>query len=114
MELVGQVTSERLEDETSVVSVAGWLDLYTVPQLEPALLTVDGAGSVVVDLSQCTFVDATSLGVLLVAKRRLAAKAKFSIVVSLPETRRTFELTGLDRKRTLQPSLTAVPNGRTR
>jgi anti-sigma B factor antagonist len=108
-----QATSERLEDGTFVVAVAGELDLYTVPELERALLGADGAGSVVVELSQCTFIDSTALGTLVAANRRLRlAGARLSIVAPLAAgVLRPFELTGLDRVFPFHPSLASVMNG---
>jgi len=110
-----QVGTERLEDGTFVVSVAGELDLYTAPELERALLGADGAGSVVVDLSQCTFIDSSSLSTLITAKRRLdLAEAQLSVVTTSSEITRPFELTGLDREFAFHPSVTSARNGATR
>jgi anti-sigma B factor antagonist len=110
-----QATSERLDDGTFVVSVVGELDLYTAPELERALLAADGAGSVVVELGGCTFIDSTALGILIETKRRLRlARGRLAIVAPSAEIRRTFELTGLDRELGLHPSLTSALNGRTR
>jgi len=96
VELVGfQVTSERLEDGTCVVVVAGELDLYTVPELERALLAAEGARSVAVELSECTFIDSTAIGILLAAKRRIG---RLSLLGAPSAVRRPFELTGLDRE----------------
>ena len=109
-----QATSERLQDGTFVVSVAGELDLYTVPELEQALLGVDGADAVVVELSRCTFIDSTALTSLLAAKRRLGpAQARLGIVAPSAEIRRPFELTGLDREFAFHPSLDSALNGGT-
>ncbi len=83
-----ETTSNRLEDGTVVVAVVGELDLYTVPQLEEVLFEAEGIAPVVVDLSDCTFIDSAALGILLAAKRRLGV----AIVASSPEIRRPFEL----------------------
>ena len=114
MELDGfQARSERLEDGTLVVSVVGELDFFTAPEFEEALLAADGARSVVVELSGCTFIDSGALGVLVAADRRLA-KARLSVVASSAEIRRPFELTGLDRKFAFHASLASALNGGTR
>lgn len=106
MELIEfQATSERLEGGAVLVSVRGELDLYTVPQLERALRDADGAGPVVIELSECTFIDSTALGVLVEASRRSDGKAPLSIVASSPQIQRPFELTGLDREFVFHPSL---------
>ena len=108
-----QAMSERLDDETLVVSVVGELDLYTASELERALLAADGARSVVVELSGCTFIDSAALDVLLAADRRLA-EARLSVVAGAAEIRLPFELTGLDRKFPFHASLASALNGGTR
>jgi anti-sigma B factor antagonist len=115
MELVGfQVTSERLADETFVLSVAGELDLYTAPELERALLAADGARSVLVELSKCTFIDSSALGILIAAKRRLGvAEARLSLAGAAAAIRRPFELTGLDREFPFHQSLASALDGGT-
>jgi anti-sigma B factor antagonist len=106
MELIEfQARSERLENGTVVVSVSGELDLYTVPELERALRDADAAGPVVIELSECTFIDSTALGALVSANRRLDGKAPLSVVATSAEIQRPFELTGLDREFSFHPSL---------
>jgi anti-sigma B factor antagonist len=107
-----QATSKRLDDGTFVVSVAGELDLYTVPALERALLSAEDGGAIVVELSECTFIDSTALGILLAAKRRLGiAGPRLSIVAPSPEVRQPFELTGVDREFAFHPCLASALNG---
>jgi anti-sigma B factor antagonist len=107
-----QATGRRLEDDTFVISVAGELDLYTLPEFERALRGADGARSVVVELSQCTFIDSTALGILVLANRRLGhAGARLSVVAPSAEIRQPFELTGLDRKFAFHRSLASALNG---
>jgi anti-sigma B factor antagonist len=113
MELVEfKARSQRLEDGTLLVSVAGELDLHTVPELEREMGDADGAGPVVVELSECTFIDSTAVGVLVAARRRFGARgASLAIVATSAEIRRTFELTGLDREFSFYPSLASALNG---
>jgi anti-sigma B factor antagonist len=107
-----QAKSERLDDLTLVVSVAGELDVYTVPHLERALLAADGARSVVVELSECTFVDSSTLAVLLEASRRLSlSDARLLIVATSADVLRPFELTGLDSEFAFHASVAAALNG---
>ena len=113
VELEFEATGEQRADGTFVVSVAGELDLYTAPEFERALLAADGAGSVVVDLSRCTFIDSSALGRLLAANRRLGlAQARLSIVAPSAEVRQPFQLTGLDREFAFHQSLALALNGR--
>ena len=108
-ELAGTRDDEfRIDVETAsglaVVVVAGEVDLFTAPELRDRLARVDedGAERVVLDLSRVTLVDSMALGVLLGAKRRLAAHdGSLDLVVSKPDIRRIFEITMLDRVFTL-------------
>ena len=109
-----QARSERLRDGTRIVAVAGELDLYTAPELEQALLAIDGARAVV-DLSECTFIDSTALALLVEANSRLGyPQARLSIVAAAAEIRRPFELTGLDRRFAFYPTMSAALEGAVR
>jgi anti-sigma B factor antagonist len=83
-----------------VVTATGEVDMYTAPTLEQALDGVIGLGgtSVVLDLTEVTFVDSTLLSVLLRYRDRLTDLGGLLVVVSDDRRiRRTFEITGLDR-----------------
>jgi anti-sigma B factor antagonist len=106
-----RASSQRLGDGTDVVAVAGKLDLYTAPEFERALdLNGDAGGRVVVDLSECTFLDSTALGILVQANRRIGSNALL-VVASGGEVRRAFEVSGLDSRLVLHPSLESALNG---
>ena len=106
-----RASSERLADETQVVSVAGELDVHTAPEFEDALaLNGSEPGRVVVDLSECTFIDSTGLAILIKADRHIGRNALL-IVAAGPEVLRAFEVSGLDRRLALHPSLEAALNG---
>ena len=94
------IATETLSEHAVVIAPAGELDLYVAPELKQHLLGAIAAGArlVVVDLSQVTFVDSTTLGVLIGGVRRLrAGDGRLSVVISDPSILRTFELSGLDR-----------------
>jgi anti-sigma B factor antagonist len=76
----GTVTVDRSGDRV-VVMGSGELDLATAPELRDALLSaVDNSSSVVVDLSECRFIDSTVLSVLLQARERvLASDGEFTL-----------------------------------
>jgi anti-sigma B factor antagonist len=88
----------------TVLAVHGQADLHTAPELRSAIeAAIDGgASSLVVDLSEATFIDSMTLGVLLGAVKRLRPSAgSVSIVSADPHIRRVFEITLLDRVFTL-------------
>jgi anti-sigma B factor antagonist len=95
-----QVVTTDLGDGVAVASVVGEADLYTAPELKQALsrLIDDGAHSVLVDLSRTTFLDSTTLGVLMGAVRKLRPRGgQIAISCSDPNICKIFEITLLDR-----------------
>jgi anti-sigma B factor antagonist len=84
----------------SRVDVVGEVDLSTAPELKAALGEVIDAGArgVLVDLSDATFIDSTTLGVLMGAVKRLRPEGgELAIVCHDPNIRKIFEITLLDR-----------------
>jgi len=84
----------------AVVTVFGQADLHTAPELRSAISeAIDGGSeSLVIDLSEVTFIDSMTLGVLLSALKQLRPSGgSVSIVCSDPHIRRIFEITLLDR-----------------
>ncbi len=84
----------------AVIAVSGEVDLYTAPELKSELVRVieGGATTVVVDLSETTFIDSTTLGVLISGLKRLRpAGGSLELVVADRNIRKIFEITGLDR-----------------
>lgn len=86
--------------ELAVVDVQGEADLHTAHELRAAIMdAIDGgATSLVIDLSEATFIDSMTLGVLLGAVKRLRpVGGRVSVVCTDPNIRRIFEITLLDR-----------------
>ena len=94
-----QIDVNRTEG-AAVVAIRGEHDLYTAPALREQLsaLVADGQ-AVVVDLSGCTFIDSSILGVLAGwAAPHARGRVRRSCVVlgdGEPAVRRIFEVTGL-------------------
>ena len=94
------VRTEQLADNEYVISLSGEVDLYTAPEFKQQLLDVigDGARYVVVDFSDTTFIDSTTLGVLVGGVKRLRANdGQLALVCSDRNITKIFEITGLDR-----------------
>jgi anti-sigma B factor antagonist len=90
----------RAERGLQTVSVTGELDQGTAPELRGALADAlgDGGSPVLVDLSDCNFIDSTGLSLLVEAKRRLGdERRRFAVCCPDPDVRRLLELTGIDR-----------------
>jgi anti-anti-sigma factor len=72
------VQTEKVDDSTYVIALGGEVDLYTAPEFKQQLLDViaKGAKDVVVDFTRTTFIDSTTLGVLVGGVKRLRAQDK--------------------------------------
>lgn len=93
------VTTQRSPDRV-VVTAAGQLDMATAPVLRAELVEVFLRGTpahLVVDLAGVEYADSTGLGVLVGARRRVAADNGRMTVVALERVRRVMELAGLNQ-----------------
>jgi anti-sigma B factor antagonist len=97
------VEVEPLRDDVSVVLVKGELDQANAGDLRRPLLETISAGThaVMIDLTDCGFVDSTGLGVIVEAWKILQDRngnsAALTICCPEPEVRRLLEVTGLDQ-----------------
>lgn len=81
-----------------VVAVDGELDLNAAPGLRQAIGAAieAGATTVVVDLSEVTFIDSTAIGVLLAARERLRRTGgDLELACTEPNVLRVLEIVGL-------------------
>ena len=101
------VKTDKVDESTYVIALAGEVDLYTAPEFKQQLLDViaEGGKDVVVDFSDTTFIDSTTLGVLVGGVKRLRAQdGRLSLVCSDRNITKIFEITGLDRVFTIYPT----------
>ncbi|MDX6481193.1 MAG: anti-sigma factor antagonist [Gaiellaceae bacterium] len=94
------IQTEQLSPEAYIISLSGEVDLYTAPEFKQQLLEVIGQGGkdVVVDFTNTTFIDSTTLGVLVGGVKRLRTNdGQLSLVCSDRNITKIFEITGLDR-----------------
>jgi anti-sigma B factor antagonist len=101
------IKTEQLGDDAYVISLAGEVDLYTAPEFKQQLLEVIGQGGkqVIVDFTNTTFIDSTTLGVLVGGVKRLRTnEGQLSLICSDRNITKIFEITGLDRVFTIYPT----------
>jgi anti-anti-sigma factor len=101
------IKTERIADDAYVISLAGEVDLYTAPEFKQQLLEVIGQGGkqVIVDFTNTTFIDSTTLGVLVGGVKRLRTNdGQLSLVCSDRNITKIFEITGLDRVFAIHPT----------
>jgi anti-sigma B factor antagonist len=108
------ITDRQAGGDRHVVAVTGEIDLFTAPEFKQRVSAPIDAGrsSVIVDLTDTTFIDSSSLGVLIGAHRRLKLRGGTLVVVCDNDAIvKTFRITGLDGVFTLVRSLDDAPDG---
>jgi anti-sigma B factor antagonist len=106
-----EISDRKVDDDTHVVSVKGEIDLFTAPEFKQRMSAPidEGRSSLIVDLTHTTFIDSSSLGVLIGAHRRLKLRGGSLVVVCDDEAiAKTFKITGLDGVFTLAPTIEAA------
>ena len=94
-----EIHDRAVDDETQIVAVVGEIDLFTAPEFKQRVSAPIDAGRerVVVDLTRTTFIDSSSLGVLIGAHRRLKRRGgSLTVVCDNEAILKTFRITGLD------------------
>ena len=94
------INDEEIDADTHVIELGGEVDLYTAPEFKERLVQEieDGKKQLVVDLSKATFIDSTTLGVLVGGVKRLRPTGgSLSLVCTDQNITKIFEITGLDR-----------------
>ncbi len=96
-----EVRIVELDGGINAAEILGELDQATVPELQERLDEVieGGNGSVLVDLSDCEFIDSSGLALLVSARERITASNGRGFGLCCPETQvsRLLEITGLDQ-----------------
>jgi anti-sigma B factor antagonist len=108
------IKTEQLNGDSYVIALAGEVDLYTAPEFKQQLLEVisQGAKNVVVDFSDTTFIDSTTLGVLVGGVKRLrSSDGQLALVCSDRNITKIFEITGLDRVFTIYATRNEAVDG---
>lgn len=95
-----RIERDSLDRSSSVIRLGGDIDLYAAPELKRVIFEAIGAGNrdLICDLSEVTFIDSTTLGIMIQARKRLEPGGG-SIRVACPDPAiaGVFELVGLDR-----------------
>jgi anti-sigma B factor antagonist len=96
-----EVKAGDSEQGVRTIAVRGELDLSTAPELEGPLNEAldSGEGSVLIDLSQCEFIDSTGIALIVRAWQRLerGGNGRGLVICSQKDqVRRVLEITGLE------------------
>ncbi|MDA0185039.1 STAS domain-containing protein [Solirubrobacter phytolaccae] len=110
------IEDRSIDADTHVVAVTGEIDLFTAPEFKQRVSAPidEGRTHVIVDLTDTTFIDSSSLGVLIGAHRRLRRlEGRLVIVCSNDAIVKTFRITGLDGVFTIVERMDEALNGDT-
>ena len=104
-------SEEQVDSKTRIVAVRGEIDLFTAPEFKQRVNAAIEAGThlVVVDLNETSFIDSSSLGILISAHKRLRMRGDGLVIVcDVPAILNTFTITGLDGVLSIEPSRDAA------
>ncbi len=96
-----EVQSEELEGGVRALTVRGELDMNNAPELEGALevaLAAENA-SIMLDLSDCEFIDSTGIALIVRAWQKLEAdegEGRFVLCCINHQVRRLLKITGVE------------------
>ena len=112
------VASKPAGEGIDLISVAGELDLHTVPELDRWIEAAlrEGRSHIVIDMSEVAFIDSTAIGSLVQANRRTAeAEGSLRLVSKQKNVLRIMGYTGLSETlaihETLDEAMAAVAGG---
>ena len=96
-----EASTAALEGGVRVVAVRGELDLGTAPELEGPLEEAVGAGEpLLIDLSECEFIDSTGIAMIVRAWQQLtdgdSGESRVVICSANEQVRRVLQVTGLE------------------
>jgi anti-anti-sigma factor len=99
-----EAIASELDDGVRVIAVRGELDLSTAPELEGPLeeATATGDATVLIDLTECEFIDSTGIALIVRAWQRLdraaegEGRGRVVICSGNEQVRRVLEITGLE------------------
>jgi anti-sigma B factor antagonist len=91
------VQTQVVGGDVHVFDVAGELDLNTAPHLREPLdrAIEEGARAIMVNLTECEFIDSTGIALLVRAWQSLNSKGKLALCCPNAQVRRLLELTGV-------------------
>lgn len=97
------VESEELEDGIRTFTVRGELDMSTAPELEQKLddALSDSTASIMLDLSECEFIDSTGIALIVRAWQRLDGRGnggggRLVLCCINHQVRRLLKITGVE------------------
>jgi anti-sigma B factor antagonist len=109
------IGEDSLPGDLIVIKLEGEVDLYAAPELKDHVngAIERGHNKLILDLSEATFIDSTTLGILVSGMKRLRPRGgMLAVLCPDPTMARIFDITGLNRMfsvhDTLDDAITAL------
>lgn len=90
-----EITRTEAGGET-VLKLSGCLDTASTPEFAAAIEGTEGAGSLVLDMSELEFISSSALRQLVATKKKRGAAFVIALVGMNEVVREVFDVTGLD------------------
>ena len=94
------IEDESFREDSIVIKLQGEVDLYAAPELKDHVNRAieSGKTKLILDLSEATFIDSTTLGILVSGMKRLRPRGgMLAVLCPDPTMARIFDITGLNR-----------------
>ena len=94
------IGEESLPGDLIIIKLEGEVDLYAAPELKDHVngAIERGKNKLILDLSDATFIDSTTLGILVSGMKRLRPRGgMLAVLCPDPTMARIFDITGLNR-----------------
>ncbi len=95
--------TKKIENNKAIVSVEGWLDTNSSPQLGREIEALSDIESLILDFDKLEYIASAGLRIIILAYKKLKSmNGEFSIINVSSEVMDVFKLTGFDQNFDIQ------------
>lgn len=103
MEETKVTITKKIENNKAIVSVEGWLDTNSSPQLGREIEALSDIESLILDFDKLEYIASAGLRIIILAYKKLKSmNGEFSIINVSSEVMDVFKLTGFDQNFDIQ------------
>lgn len=91
--------TKKVEGNTAVLSVEGWLDTQSSPELGKEIQDLSGIGELILDFDKLEYISSSGLREVVSAYKKMkSGNGTFSVIHVSSEVMDVFRMTGFDKK----------------
>ena len=95
--------TKTMENNKAILSVEGWLDTNSAPELGREIEALSDVESLILDFDKLEYIASAGLRMVILASKKLKSmNGKFSIIHVSSEVMEVFKLTGFDQNFDIQ------------